>query len=90
MSDTIKARYVGHPDGADLTIPFRDGDLVHLHVPHGGELPTEVEGRRISAEFRDSLLEQEDNWTVVRREDKTPAKSGDKTPAKSGAQGDEN
>jgi hypothetical protein len=77
MSETasIKARYVGHPDGVDLTIEYMDGDRVHLHVPHGGELPTEVEGRKVPATFRDSLLEQEDNWTVVRRE---AAKSGDK------------
>lgn len=82
MSDTIKARYVGHPDGCNLSIPFRDGDVVHLYVPHGGELPTTVQGRKISAEFRDSLLEQEANWTEVRREDKAPAKSGEKDDAK--------
>jgi hypothetical protein len=27
-----KARYIGHPDGVDLSIPFRDGDVVQLHT----------------------------------------------------------
>jgi hypothetical protein len=62
-----KARYIGHPDGVDLSIPFRDGDVVNLHVAHGAELPTEVGGRSVPAAFRDSLLEQEDNWSEVKR-----------------------
>lgn len=66
MSDK-RAKYVGHPDGADLTITYKDGDVVALHVPHGSELPAEVNGRKVPAAFRDSLLQQEDNWTVVNR-----------------------
>jgi hypothetical protein len=62
-----KARYIGHPDGVDLSIPFRDGDVVNLHIAHGAELPTEVGGRSVPAAFRDSLLEQEDNWSEVKR-----------------------
>jgi hypothetical protein len=62
-----RAKYVGHPDGVDLSIPFRDGDMVALHVPHGSELPAEVEGRKVPADYRDSLLEQADNWTSVDR-----------------------
>ena len=82
MSDSIKARYVGHPDGADLAIPVGNGgDFVHRHIPHGGELPTEIGGQKVPASFRDSLLEQEANWVEVRREEtkpKAPAKSGEK------------
>ena len=63
----IKARFVGHPDGVDVSIPFKDGDTVNLHVAHGAELPTEVGGRTVPAAFRDSLLEQSDNWTEVKR-----------------------
>jgi hypothetical protein len=63
-----KARFVGHPDGVDLSIPYMDGDVIHVHVAHGAELPTEVEGRKIPASFRDSLLEQSDNWSEVNRD----------------------
>lgn len=66
MSDK-RARFVGHPDGVDLSIPFNDGDTAHLHIAHGGELPSEVNGRRIPAAYRNSLLEQEANWTSVNR-----------------------
>ena len=74
----IKARYVGHPDGVDLSIPYKDGDVIHLHVAHGSELPTEYEGRKIPASYRDSLLEQTDNWTEVKRDsDKAKNEKGD-------------
>lgn len=62
-----RARFIGHPDGVDLSIPFNDGDVVHLHIPHGGELPVEHGGRKIPAAVRNSLLEQSDNWTEVNR-----------------------
>jgi hypothetical protein len=78
MSD-IKARYVGHPDGVDLSIPFNDGDVVHLHIAHGAELPAKVGERTVPAAYRDSLLEQSDNWTEVKRDpDKKTTKEGDK------------
>lgn len=80
MSD-VTARYVGHPDGVELQIPVGNGgDFVIRHIPHGGELPSEIGGQRVPAKFRDSLLEQEANWTEVRREDKAkaPAKTGEK------------
>jgi hypothetical protein len=75
MTD-IKARYVGpSPDGVSLGVHLDDGDLVPLHVPQGGELPQEIDGRKVSTTYRDGLLAQEDNWTRVRRETK---KDGDK------------
>ena len=72
MSD-IKARYVGHPDGVHLTVPVStDGEPPrHVYIPHGGELPAELDGHAVPASFRKSLLEQGDNWTEVRREKKT-------------------
>lgn len=75
MSD-IKARFVGHPDGTYLpSIPVgTEGETRSLTIPHGGELPTEIDGQKVPASFRDSLLEQKDNWTEVRREAKAEAK----------------
>lgn len=77
-----KARYVGHPDGVDLTVPIgNNGEQRHLHIPHGGELPTEIDKQRVPASYRDSLLEQEGNWTVVNRatgdDTKKPAKESE-------------
>jgi hypothetical protein len=73
MSETvIKAKYIGHPDGVDLTIPYRDGDTVHVHVEYGKELPVEVQGRGLPQGFVKSLLEQESNWAEVPREMKDP------------------
>lgn len=65
----VRARYVGGSlTGVDLSIPYKDGDIVNVHVKHGGELPTELpDGRKVPVEFRDSLLEQTDNWTRVKR-----------------------
>ena len=75
MSD-IKARYVGpSPDGVTLGVLLDDGDIHPLTIPHGGELPTEIDGRKVSTSYRDGLLAQEDNWTRVRRESKTAAKA---------------
>lgn len=77
----IKARYVGpDPEGASVGVVLDDGDIVHVHVPHGGELPVEVDGRKVSTQFRDGLLAQEDNWTRVRRDPpkKTDQKDGEK------------
>lgn len=79
MSD-IKARYVGSADGVTLTVPVAtEGEPPrHLTVPHGGELPHEIDGHPVPASFRDSLLEQKDNWTQVKRSTAKPAA----TPAK--------
>ena len=78
MSD-IKARYVGGSlTGVDLVIPYKDGDMVPVHVKHGGELPNELpDGRKVPASFRDSLLEQKDNWTEVKRSDKSTTATAD-------------
>jgi hypothetical protein len=77
---SIKARYTGGSlSGVDLSITFKDGDVVQVHVPHGGELPEEVQGRKVPVEYRDSLLEQTDNWSEVKRTDSTSTKKeGDK------------
>lgn len=76
----VKARYVGHPDGVYLdAIPVGNaGDTRRLHVPYGGELPAEIDGMRVPASYRNSLLEQEANWTTVKRDTaKADAKEGD-------------
>jgi hypothetical protein len=76
MSDTIKARYVGaNPEGVTVGVVLDDGDTVPLTIPHGGELPQELDGRKVSKEFRDNLLTQDDNWTSVRRDTKPAAKA---------------
>jgi hypothetical protein len=68
MSD-IKARYVGHPEGCYLpTVPVGDGETRGVRIPYGGELPTEIDGLPVPASYRNSLLEQKDSWTEVRRE----------------------
>lgn len=82
MSD-VKARYVGHPDGIEnLSVPLANGDTARVSIPHGGELPSEIDGVSVPASFRDSLLEQSDNWTRVKRQPAVkapePAKEGDK------------
>ena len=74
MSD-IKARYVGpNPDGVTLGVILDDGDIYPHHVKQNGELPQEIDGRKVSVTFRDGLLSQEDNWSRVRR-DTTPKAS---------------
>jgi hypothetical protein len=80
MSDTIKARYVGHPDGIeDFRVPVgTEGEQRRISLAHGQELPTEIDGLPVAASFRDSLLEQKDNWARVRREAKTAAKADEK------------
>ena len=77
-----RARFIGHPDGADLEgIPVgTDGETRRAHIPHGGELPTEIDGIKVPASYRDSLLEQSDNWTEVRRATGEETK-GKATPA---------
>jgi hypothetical protein len=73
----IKARLTGgDPDGETLGVRLEDGDTYPLHVKHGGELPTEIDGRKVTTEFRDGLLSQEGKWTRVKR---APAPAADKT-----------
>jgi hypothetical protein len=62
-----RARYVGDPDGCDITIPLANGETRNRHIPHGGEIPIEIDGARVPAAFRDSLLDQPSNWTLVNR-----------------------
>lgn len=72
MSD-IKARFHGSPDGIYLpNIPVStEGEPPRgLFIPHNGELPTEIDGHKVPASFRDSLLEQKDNWSRVDRSSK--------------------
>jgi hypothetical protein len=76
MTD-IKARYVGpNPEGVSLGVRLEDGDLYPYTVPHGGELPQEIDGRKVDKAYRDGLLAQEGVWTSVRRDTKT-AKAGE-------------
>jgi hypothetical protein len=78
MTD-IKAKYVGPgPDGVTLGVVLDDGDLYPYHVKQGGELPQEIDGRKVSTSYRDGLLAQEDNWTKVRRDTSTSAKPAGK------------
>ena len=64
-----RARFHGHPDGVTLTVPVStEGEPPrHITVSHGGELPTEIDGHKVPAAFRNSLLEQKDNWSEVNR-----------------------
>ena len=85
MSD-IRARYVGSEDAVHLTVPVStDGEPDrHVTVPHGGELPAEIDGHKVPASFRDTLREQPANWTRVDRskkdeDDKPAAKPAAKT-----------
>lgn len=75
----IKARFVGHPDGVDVTIPLDNGEIRHRHIPHGGELPVEIDGLKVSTAYRNGLLAQKDNWTEVKRA--TGAEATGKTTA---------
>lgn len=77
-----RARFIGHPDGAYLEgIPVgTDGDTRRLHVPNDGEFPTEIDGLKVAPGYVDSLLEQEANWTEVKR-----AAGGDETKSKATA-----
>jgi hypothetical protein len=77
MSD-IKARYVGdNPEGVTLGVILEDGDLYPYAVPQGGELPQEIDGRKVSTKYRDGLLAQEGNWTQVKRDTSKAAKAGE-------------
>jgi hypothetical protein len=78
MTD-IKARYTGPaPDGVTLGVILDDGDLYPYHVKQGGELPTEIDGRKVAKSYRDGLLAQEDNWTKVQRQTSSTAKDAGK------------
>ena len=78
-----RARFIGHPDGAFLeSIPVgTNGETRRATIPYGGELPTEIDGQKVSTAYRDSLLEQKDNWTLVNRATGEDAK-GKSTAAK--------
>lgn len=56
-----------HPDqdGRTLGLVLEDGDIYPVTVPKSGHVPTEIDGRKVSKEFRDGLLDQ-DGWTKVR------------------------
>jgi hypothetical protein len=77
----VKARYVGHPDGIDdFRVPVgTEGEERRIALAYGQELPTEIDGLKVPASFRDSLLEQPDNWTRVQRQ---PARTTTTSAAK--------
>jgi hypothetical protein len=84
MTD-IKARYVGDsPTGVTLGVRLEDGDIYPLTVPHGGELPTVIDGRKVSIPYRDGLLAQDANWTRVKRDTKPSGTTSAKTDSKDG------
>lgn len=63
-----RARYTGGSQtGVELAIQLANGETRNRHIPHGGEVPTEIDGIKVPAAFRDSLLEQTDNWSEVKR-----------------------
>lgn len=81
-----RARFIGHPDGVYLpVVPVStEGEPPRgVFVAHGGELPAEVDGHKIPASFRDSLLEQKDAWSLVNRA------TGDDVKSKTAATADE-
>jgi hypothetical protein len=55
-----------------------DGETRRVHVPHNGLLPEEIDGFKVPASYRDSLLDQPDNWHEFNQE---PAKQQAKTTA---------
>lgn len=83
MSDEAVARYTGgSQSGVDVTIQYKDGDVVNVHVPHGGTLPGKTQdGRTVPNELVKSLLEQEDNWAPP---GKTPAGTSSSAGGKEG------
>lgn len=83
-----RARYTGGSQtGVDLTIVFETGERRRAHVNPGGELPTEIDGLKVPAAYRDSLLEQTDNWTEVKRATGSEA-TGKTTTAAAGKDGE--
>lgn len=83
----IRARYHGPTEGVHLTVPVAtEGEPDrHVTVAYGGELPTEIDGHKVPAAFRDSLLEQKDNWSRVDRsakKDEPASKPAAKTDEK--------
>lgn len=69
-------RYIGHPDGVELSVPVGSGyEFKDLFVPYDGELPQEIGGQKVTEEYKTSLLEQADNWTETPVA-KQPSKKG--------------
>jgi hypothetical protein len=63
-----RAMYVGPSQtGIDLTVELANGETRNVHVPHGGDVPTEIDGMKVPATFRDGLLEQKDNFSLANR-----------------------
>lgn len=63
---TKKAAYHGASGtGVDVVVTFDDESVSTVHVPHGNQLPTEVDGKPVPARVRDSLLAQ-DGWSEVK------------------------
>lgn len=63
-----RARYNGPSGtGVDLTdVELVDGQIRAVHVPQGGQLPTDIGGVKVAASYRDGLLGQAD-WSLVRQ-----------------------
>lgn len=81
MSAEKRAAYRGPSGtGVDLTgVELANGELRSVHVEQGAQLPTEIDGVRVSAAYRDRLLEQED-WHEARQAtgNQQPAKGNEK------------
>lgn len=89
-----RARYTGPSEtGVTLSVPLSDGQTIYgVHIDKNAELPTEINGIKVPAAFRDSLLEQEDNWSEFNRATGSEATGSDTkaktTAAKSGKDGE--
>lgn len=72
-----RARYDGPSGtGVDLTVPLENGESRPVHVDQGQQLPSSIDGQRVPASFRDSLLEQDD-WSEVKQATGSETKSSD-------------
>jgi hypothetical protein len=83
-----RARYTGGSEtGVTVKVPLVTGEYVEgFHIPKGGELPVEINGVKVDTAFRDGLLEQVDNWSLVNRATGSEVKP--KTAAVSGKDGE--
>lgn len=62
--------------GVDVIVELDNGEFRSVHVDQGAQLPTDIDGQKISAKFRDSLLEQ-DAWSEVKQATGNDKKDGD-------------
>jgi hypothetical protein len=78
-----RARYIGGSGtGVTLQVPLADGQTRPVHVEPNHLLPEEIDGQKVPAAFRDSLLDQAANWSSV-QQTAGDQQSGRSEPAKS-------